>query len=421
MFTAIACNIIKAADMKQDAIKAAEFVLKGKKKALDMAQKEYDAASDAVYKAKLAAYNARKGVVQDYIDNVLMKMKAPDWYDPHRVQNLRKILASFNNKDTYAKRLEILAAIRELQVIFTKYPITRRVGNIIREWTGNKNVTISEDGSTLKVGNTVIMQIKYQLPQNDFMLAQICREYKYKYLLKTYMSEAHYAGTPIGLINEFWESRCLALPIDPSFVIGDAPLKNEPKCTISGLKDAINTFLDDCDKYHVKDIGTELFKCDESRFSDIVAWVKKHDPKITDVTMTDVDWASNLIALNPRLFTVKELMNNYGRFSQLKIKNCIDSFHNSQEHLDFMINRTTEELQKCAPKTVKDIKFDADLMAITWHDPYDKDMVFDPDTCEMQHPSQEVHKLDVKNIKFSNICMYAYRNIPGMKKPENDD
>ena len=57
-------------------------------------------------------------------------------------------------------------------------------------------------------------------------------------------------------------------------------------------------------------------------------------------------------------------------------------------------------------------------MAVTWRDPYDKDMAFDPDTCEMQHPSQIVHKLDVRNVKLYYVAMYAYKHIPGMKKPD---
>lgn len=175
------------------------------------------------------------------------------------------------------------------------------------------------------------------------------------------------------------------------------------------------------DKYNIREIGKELFYIRGRAFSEFVAWMRKEDKSIKEITMTDTDWAGNLIALNPGIFTVKEVISNYDRLCQYSFKNVADSYHNAKHHVDFIIERTTEELQKCAPKTVRDIKFDADLMAITWRDPYDKDVAFDPDTCEMQHPSKVIHKLDVSNVRLSNVCMYAYKNIEGMAKPEKDD
>ncbi len=50
-----------------------------------------------------------------------------------------------------------------------------------------------------------------------------------------------------------------------------------------------------------------------------------------------------------------------------------------------------------------------------------KDMAVDPDTCEIQHPSKVLHKLDVSNVRLSNVCMYAYKHNEGMKKPERED
>lgn len=416
MFTEIACNIIKVTDDTMSDIEAAEFNLKGKKANLDLAQKEYANAEESLHTAKMAQYNARKKVVRDYIDNVLMNMQAPETYDPDRVKKLRGILASYGEKDTYAKRLEILTAIRELQLILTAFPIARRVGNIVREWTGSKNVVISKDGSTVSVGKNVVMRTMEQLDQSDSFMASICREYKYRHLLQFYGSEAHYSGTPMGHIHDFWESRCLALPLDPDIVIGEVP-SVEHDSKLSKRFHAFNE-CKDTGKYSIRDIGTELFKVDERRFSGSVAMLAKCDPSVAKSTVSDIDWASNVIVLNPCLFSVNEVMSNYGRFTQAHYKGCTDMYHNSKSHLDFYIDRITEKLQECAPKTVKDIKFDADLMAVTWRDPYDKDMAFDPDTCEMQHPSQTVHKLDVRNVKMYYVAMYAYKHIPGMKKPD---
>lgn len=416
MFTEIACNIIKVTDDTMSDIEAAEFNLKGKKANLDLAQKEYANAEESLHTAKMAQYNARKKVVRDYIDNVLMNMQAPETYDPDRVKKLRDILASYGEKDTYVKRLEILTAIRELQLILTAFPIARRVGNIVREWTGSKNVVISKDGSTVSVGKNVVMRTVEQLDQSDSFMASICREYKYRHLLQFYGREAHYSGTPMGHIHDFWESRCLALPLDPDIVIGEVPSVEHD----SKLPKRFHAFNEckDTDKYSIRDIGTELFKVDERRFSGSVAMLAKCDPSVAKSTVSDIDWASNVIVLNPCLFSVNEVMSNYGRFTQAHYKGCTDMYHNSKSHLDFYIDRITEKLQECAPKTVKDIKFDADLMAVTWRDPYGKDMAFDPDTCEMQHPSQTVHKLDVRNVKMYYVAMYAYKHIPGMKKPD---
>lgn len=410
----ITADIEKAAAKLQGDIDCAEVTLNGKKKTLAMVQKECDQAEEALHKAKMAQYNARKAVVQKYIDDVLMKMKAPASYDPDRVKKLRSILASFKSSASYAKRIEILTAIRELQLILTAFPIATRVYNIIHEWTGSKFIKLSGDGKKIKFNDSTIFYTVERLETNDSFLKSVCREYKYLHHLRFFMKEAHYSGTPMGHYHEFWESKCLAVPLAPDIVIGEAPDDNDDKKSPFA-------FLGDTsyDKYDLVKIGTELFRRDDSPYSAEVAWIKKEE-KI-DITVTDADWASNLIALNPQMFSVKEVMCAYERLSENNYRHCVDSFHHARGHVDFIAERITKELQKCAPKTVRDIKFDADLMAITWRDPYDKDMAFDPDTCEMQHPSKVIHKLDVQNVRLFNVCMYAYKNIEGMKKPEKDD
>lgn len=410
----ITADIEKAAAKLQGDIDCAEVTLTSKKKTLDMVQKECDQAEEALHKAKMAQYNARKAVVQKYIDDVLMKMKAPATYDPDRVKKLRSILASFKSSASYAKRIEILAAIRELQLILTASPIATRVYNIIHEWTGSKFIKLSGDGKKIKFGDSTIFYTVERLETKDSFLMSVCREYKYQHHLRFVMTDAHYTGTPMGHYHDFWESKCLAVPLAPDIVIGEAPDDND------GKKSPFDFFGDTSyDKYGLVKIGTELFKRDNTPYSDEVAWIKKEE-KI-DITVTDADWASNLIALNPQMFSVKEVMCAYERLSENNYRHCVDSFHHARSHVDFIVERITKELQKCAPKTVRDIKFDAVLMAITWRDPYDKDMAFDPDTCEMQHPSKVIHKLDVSNVRLSNVCMYAYKNIEGMAKPEKDD
>jgi hypothetical protein len=148
--------------------------------------------------------------------------------------------------------------------------------------------------------------------------------------------------------------------------------------------------------------------------------IKKEGKTNKDITVSDADWASILIALNPTMFSVKEVMGCYERLCQDDYRYVEDGYHQARSHVDFIVERINEELRKCAPTTVRFIKFDAYLMAITWYDPYDKGIAFDPDTCEMQHPSKVLHKLDVSNIRLSNVCMYAYKHIEGMKKPEKE-
>ena len=410
----ITTDIEKAASRLQGDIDAAEFNLKGKKKTLDLAQKDFVLAVKSLHKAKMAQYNARKAVVQKYIDDVLMKMKAPATYDPDRVKKLRGILASFKSSASCAKRLEILAAVRELQLILTAFPIATRVYNIIHEWTGSKFIKLSKDGKKITFGDSTIFHTVEQLETDDRFLLSVCREYKYRHHLKFYMRDAHYSGTPMGHYHEFWESKCLAVPLAPDIVIGEAPDDNDgKKSPFAFLGD--NSY----DKYDLVQIGTELFKRDETPYSVEVAWIKKEEKM--DITVTDADWASNLIALNPQMFSVKEVMGAYERLCENNYRHCADSFHHARSHVDFIVEQITKELQRCAPKTVSKIKLDADLMAITWNDPYDKDMAFDPDTCEMQHPSKVLHKLDASNVRLSNVCMYAYKHIEGMKKPEKED
>lgn len=177
----------------------------------------------------MAQYNARKAVVQKYIDDVLLKMKAPATYDPDRVKKLRSILASFKSSASYAKRIEILAAIRELQLILTAFPIATRVYNIIHEWTGSKFIKLSGDGKKIKFGDRTIFYTVERLDTNDRFLMSVCREYKYRHHLRFVMTDAHYTGTPMGHYHEFWESKCLAVPLAPDIVIGEAPDDNDGK------------------------------------------------------------------------------------------------------------------------------------------------------------------------------------------------
>ena len=196
-------EINKAAKHHQGGIGAAKANLKDKKKALDLAQKEFDLAEKSLLEAKMAQYNARKKVVQKYIDDVLMKMKAPATYDPGRVKKLRSILASFKSNASYAKRIEILAAIRELQLILTAFPIATRVYNIIHEWTGSKFIKLSGDGKKIKFGDRTIFYTVERLDTNDRFLTIICREDKYRHHLIFVMTDAHYTGTPMGNYHEF--------------------------------------------------------------------------------------------------------------------------------------------------------------------------------------------------------------------------
>ncbi len=412
----ITADIEKAAAKLQGDIDAAEFNLNGKKKTLAILQKECDQAEKALLKAEMAQYNARKKVVQKYIDDVLMKMKEPDCYDPNRVAKLRGRLANFPAKDGYEYRIKVLTAVRELQLILTKFPIEQRVGDIIREWTGNKKVLTPKDGThKLIVNGNVLMHVMHKLPDpKNAWWTSVNEDFKRRNLLDLQLSEGHYSGTPCRRMHNFWEMACMMVPMDPEFVIGEPPVQD---VGMFGLVSRNPKFED---KYNIREIGKELFYIRGRAFSEFVAWMRKEDKSIKEITMTDTDWAGNLIALNPGIFTVKEVISNYDRLCQYSFKNVADSYHNAKHHVDFIIERTTEELQKCAPKTVRDIKFDADLMAITWRDPYDKDMAFDPDTCEMQHPSKVIHKLDVSNVRLSNVCMYAYKHIEGMAKPEKD-
>lgn len=385
-------------------VNRAKYALGEAKRALDAAVDNYSAAENALYDAELRKYNARKAVIQDYIDNVVMKIAPPESYSQQRVDELRAILKKGISADSsYEEQVASIEAFRELQLTIEKFPIARRVAETIREWTGNEKVKVSTDGKSLAVGKRIILsQLRKATRPDNLRESQFRQmaESRRRNFLMLFLEHGNECRIYTFSLHSFWEMTCAELPILPELVVGPAPTFDFRGIDGDKKKDAI---LEERSKFRA--------------YTKKVSWVATSIVRWCNVdvnSFTDEDVASMLIAYNPGLFTVKEIMKTYPNFKQ-DHGPVIGIFRDSQSHVDIVIQKTIAQLQRGAAQNIEHIKFDPVKMVITWDEPRREDSDFDMDTCMPVLPGTPRHTLDVSNVPLADIYYFARMHIEGMK------
>ena len=385
-------------------VNRAKYALGEAKRALEAAEDNYSAAENALYDIELRKYNARKAVIQDYIDNVVMKIAPPKSYSQLRVDELRAILKKGISTDSsYEEQVASLDALRELQLTVEKFPVARRVAEIIREWTGNKKVKVSTDGKSLAVGKRIILSQLNKAKRPDTLkeseFRQMAESHRRNFLM-LFLERGNECGIYDFSLHSFWEMTCAELPILPELVVGPTPTFDFQGNANAKKTDAI---AEERSKFRA--------------YAEKVSWVATSILRWRNVdvnSFTDEDVASMLIAYNPGLFTVKEIMKTYPNFKQDNGP-VIGIFRDSQAHVDTVIQKTIAQLQRGAAQNLRRIKFDPVKMVITWDESSREDSYFDVDTCMPVLPGTTRHTLDVSNVPLAGIYDFAREHIEGMK------
>lgn len=387
---------IEAARQKYNAcIKAAEREEKKQKKAVDIAIKEYERSTNDLYKVQKAQYDALIAVVQKHIDKKIMTMKPKPTYSQKRVDELRDILAKTKDAkyQSYEKRFEILKALRELQLIVTTHPFVQRVSNIITKWTGKCLFRASDDRTEfypfcweLKDGKRNVMKLYDRFKEREFLWLVHTPVNKYTSLLYLNLDHNRSGLRGLGTIHDFWEIDCARMKIRPEFLIQgepSKPLNYGEKPEHSGI------FWENC----TKGADTMTYVNDVNRIGWQAAWIFDHSYV---EMMTDENFASIIIAENPSIFTVKEVMSSYKHLTEAPNSEfpCL----HCQRIVDHCIQDIINRLLVANRKGISDVRFDYIKCKLTWKRVKDGKKL----------------ELDVSRVKLAKVAEYAFKHIKGL-------
>ena len=387
---------IEAAGQKYQAdIKAAEREEKKQKKAVDAAIKEYERSQNDLYTVQKAQYDARIAVVQKHIDKEIMTMKPKPTYSQKRVDELRDILAKTKEAkyQSYEKRFEILKALRELQLIVTTHPFVQRVSTIITKWTGKCLYHATDDKTKfypfcweLKDGKRDVLKLYDRFDERDFPWLANRPVHNYTSLLSLGLDNNRSGLRGLGTIHGFWEIECARLKIKPEFLIQSEPAK---PLKYNEKQERSETFWQSCFK------GADMMSYvnDINRIGWQAAWVGDH--QYAEI-MTDEAFASIIIADNPSIFTVKEVMSSYKYLTE-EPDSAFACLH-CQRIVNNCIQDNINRLLVANRKGISDVRFDYMKRKLTWKRVKDGKKL----------------ELDVSNVKLANVADYAFKRIKGL-------
>ena len=396
-------EIAAAGKKYQSDITNAERAAKAQKIAVEEAEKEYERRQNELYDAQMAHYNARLAVVQKYIDKEIMTMKPKFPYDPKRVEELRAILAKTKEKEyqSYEKRVEILKALRELQLIVTTYPFVQRISDLVTNWTGKSLYHATDDKTKfypfcweLVDGKRGVLKLYDRIDDKDHWWLQHRPEGKYKSIMFLNLDNNRSGLGYLGTIHDFWEIDCARMKIRPEFLIQGEPfrpLKYGEKPESSG------TYWEDCSK------GVDVY----NYINDVnrLGWesISVNDRYYAD-RLPDEVIASVIISGNPDIFTVKEVASS--------IKYLVDEpasqypyMHNKQ-HVGLCVQSVINRLLTAKHNGIENVRFDLLNRRITWTKLTKR---------KNKPPKKEKQSLDVSRVKLARVAEYAFRHIKGLE------
>ena len=367
------------------------------RKAAERAKKAYselESAKTQVFGLNVKKYKDKLDAATEIIKTEVNTIQCPDKYDQARVDELRKELA-FASLNDPEQNLAVLKALRELQLIVTKWPFINRVAKLLNEWTGRKyDIEINE-------GNEKRTYASYLVDNRGSKLMMI-GNYRYEYVkpgATSYNRSFSYAnfrtrvcsdhvmisGVPVRFV-EFWELNCIATKIDPRYLVGeDEPNRSDDR------RFQLNNVVSSRNAYcaSLQQMG---------KLDSIPMW---RSDSILQFKISDTDVATYLMAQHLNIFTFADIIKNFFRFNE----NC-------QRYILSELSDQVKKMERCLFNSCKNIKLDRDKMEVSWTDAVDDKMMFDPDTCEMVHTSLEVHTMSVARAHIDSLCEYVANHKP---------
>jgi len=353
---------------------------------LERAKSLVSGLNDKKYKEKLAA-------ATEIIETEVNTIQCPDKYDQARVDELRKELAvaSLNDPD---RNLAVLKALRELQLIVTKWPFINRVAKLLSEWTGSKYDIERNEGEETRTyasylvdnrGRKLMMLGNYRYEYVNPGDASYNRSFSFaNFRTRVCSDHVMISGVPVRFV-EFWELNCIATKIDPTYLVGeDEPNRNVDRFNLKTVVSSRNAYCA---------LLQQIGKVDA-----IPMW---RSDSILQFKISDTDVATYLMAQHLNIFTFADIIKNFFRFNERCQRYILDE-----------MNRQVKMLERCLFNSCKNIKLDRDKMEVSWTDSVDENMMFDPDTCEMVHTSLEVHTMSVARAHIDSLCEYVANHKP---------
>lgn len=327
--------------------------------------------------AKSETYNQQLVIADAAIKQIMKDTPEPEKYDADRVHTLRHILSS-GTEATADARYDKMKALCELQAYLKKFPLGVRVAELVREWTGVDDVTVEytdEFDYVLRVKGTPVMHL-YTRPQEIWV----------DRLRKMSTSNIQISNPMLYMdydfrveIGDFWETYCRLTPLSASFIVGS----------------------ENYDKWKGNNMSV-------IEYADGVRKLGRNNGCVTHYnismgnSLNDEDFAAVVIINSTPMLTIGECMR-------------------ATEHLrPKLSNRLTELLKdfseyifrKDLENNPGQVKLNLEQQAILWKTNIDDSLMFDPDTCEMQHPCCVWNKIDVSGYRIRDIHDVVAKNVP---------
>lgn len=354
------------------------------------------AAEEALNHAVETEYQDKLGVAKKIRDEEFKAIKKPTKFDPDRVKVLRTILATHKDK-TLEDRLEILKALYELQLYVVKFPIAKRVGEILMKWTGKDYLVQTKrkplgnypTDYILADKNYTLLSTRIYVDRSPACIGWGVHNLKTSYQIDLGLSDGGYAGV-VRDITDFWEIKCAEISLDVKFLInppkkpaGEFAFFNKDGYDYADhLAKIRNMATKDCD-YNL--IPTNPEYCFYSKADQ----GKSHELAI----------ASVILGYNPERFKFKSI---------LKAKP--ELIKGGLSHIEYYIESCEKRLSRSKLPGVTSFKFDVDNGQFIWNTEPTGEPMFDPDTCEMRQPSK-AETLSILDATPHNLPQYIANRV----------
>lgn len=367
------------------------------RKAAERAKKAYselESAKSQVFGLNVKKYKDKLDAATEIIKTEVNTIRCPDKYDQAHVDELRKKLAFASLNDS-EQNLAVLKALRELQLIVTKWPFINRVAKLLNEWTGRKYDIEMNEGENKRIyasylvdsrGSKLMMFGNYRYEYVKPGAASYDRSFSYaNFRTRVCSDHVMISGVPVRFV-EFWELNCIATKIDPHYLVDeDEPNRDEDR------------------RFHLKNVvpSRNAYCASLQQIGSIDAIPMWRSDSILKFKVSDADFATYIMAQHLNIFTFADIFKNFFRFNE----NC-------QRYILSELSGQVKMMERCLFNSCKNIKLDRDKMEVSWTDAVDDKMMFDPDTCEMVHTSLEVHTMSVARAHIDSLCEYVANHKP---------
>lgn len=375
-------------------IEECERTLQLAREASEKAEHDLCKAEEKYEDTKASKYRDLEAAARKYIDAAVAAIPDPDKWDEDRVAELRKVLATHADA-TLDDRLVLLQALAELQKYVMKFPLVKRVAEVLREWTGHSllvELKKFNDRDTypteyeLRMKSNRLLWTMENLPQEHdhapFMPMPRIKPpaaHKVTFGYRGWNDSYDYA--------KFWEIECAALNLDPKFLARNIPDGYD------GF--TYNEYLD-----ALRDVGRRLCVVNSYTFTTCLIPFADQDGYQYPFTLAQ-EVASRVVSYGKDLFPLKAVRAGFPYADRY-----------TRDFVEGTVSTAISKLERdLALAHIDKITFDFDTFDLCWTYKQDGDPMFDPDTCEMVHRSTVIHRCSMLDTTLDRFVNSARNDI----------